>query len=312
MGESSYHPYREPPSPVLSDILRELDPDAPPAAPPDLLSIVSSLFSQRRKRLRQERLARENEAIEAKLAAIREARANAKDEKEKGQKCLLPPLRVKDMQPSKDEIEALIDDEVAQEAKSIGLKRAKGETKKQYNKRMAALEERVDHLAAFEHSRKQEAPLQYVDGIPVNLIEVHHNVRPYIPIAGAARFACLQCKAKGRRCSRNSNKSPLCERCARHGEQCLVKKWAWQDDNEEKMWRFAKGQRRGVLDPLVKDWLKKLEMKGKCEGIQPMPAWHENDSPENLRDQEYTPLTWQDKLQNINVKGQEEEGKVSS
>ncbi|KAM0562512.1 hypothetical protein ACHAPJ_002202 [Fusarium lateritium] len=309
MGEVSCHAYREPPSPVLSDILRELDPDAPPAAPPDLLSIVSSLFSQRRERLRQERLARENEAIEAKLAAIRAARANAKDKEKKGQKPLRPPPRVKDMQPSKDEIEALIDDEVAQESKARGLIRAKGETKKQYNKRMTALEERVDRLAAYEHSRKQEAPLQYVDGIPVNLIEVHPNVRPIIPFGDTAMFACLQCKVKGRRCSRNSNKSPLCERCDRYGEQCLVKKWAWQDDDDEELWRFAKGQRRGILDPLVKEWLKKLEMKGKSEGIQAMPAWHENDSPGNLRDPDYTPMTWQDKLKNVRVQVQEEEGK---
>ena len=64
---------------LLADIVQELDPNAPPAAPRDLISTVSSLFVQRREKLRKERRARKDAAIDAAFATAR-AIARKKDE----------------------------------------------------------------------------------------------------------------------------------------------------------------------------------------------------------------------------------------
>ncbi|KAF5027878.1 hypothetical protein F66182_19 [Fusarium sp. NRRL 66182] len=297
----------DPPTPTLSDILRDLDPNAPPAAPLNILSTVKFLFTERYSRLRDKRIAREKAEEEARIAAIRAARAKKKPRPREKQNRIAPPLRVKDAIPSAEEIEALIDDEVAQEAKGLGLKRTKGESRRQYDKRMRALEERVDLLAYVEYHRKQQARLQYVEGMPVNLIEIHPHVRPITVNTDTAMHACLQCKVTGRRCSRNSDKSSFCERCGRNGERCLAKTWFWKEDKDAEAWKITRGEQEG-REELVEEWLGKLRMKikGQSEGIPAMPMWHKNDHLENLMDPDYEPERWCDKLKEVHVTSTEE------
>ncbi|KAL4724921.1 hypothetical protein ACLX1H_008368 [Fusarium chlamydosporum] len=179
-------------SSLLSDVLRELDPNAPPAAPPDAMSTVSSLFIQRQEKLRKERLAREDAAKEAQFVAARatarkrlEAEEKAKAERlERLERALVPSPRVKDTEPSEEEVQALIDDEITKEAKGAGLRRARDETEEEYEERMKALEYRVDCIDYVREVRQQEEPARYVDGFPVNLVFIHRHFRPIPEIAG--------------------------------------------------------------------------------------------------------------------------------
>ncbi|SPJ76261.1 uncharacterized protein FTOL_05992 [Fusarium torulosum] len=300
MSENCY-----PPSTILSEVIRELDPNAPPAAPLDLLSAVPLLFFQRREKLRLEKLARENVLLEAQYVA---ARAAGREKERKQQELeaewerlqnidLLPPVRVKDMTPCSDEVDALMDREIAKVVKGPGLKRTKSETEEQYDKRMTALELRLAKIQLVEVIRRFAAPPQYVEGFPTNLVNVHRHVRPIVPVFNAEMFDCLQCKVKGRRCSRNSEDSQRCERCRRDGHLCLIKRRAGKYDYIVRAWKFAEMPRRVALEDETRKWLRRLTRKGKVTGIQPLPAWPEKQYPNDTADQEDdTPRKWQDFL----------------
>jgi hypothetical protein len=289
------------PSPILPGVIRELDPNAPPAAPLDLLSTVPFLFAQRREKLRLEKLAREDVLLEAQYAAARAAgRENERKQQELEAEWerlqsidLLPPVRVKDMRPSSDEVDALMDREIAKVVKGPGLKRAKDETEKQYDKRMTALELRLAKIQWVEVSRRFAAPPQYVEGFPTNLVNVHRHVRPIDPVFNGEMFDCLQCKAKGKRCSRNSEDSQRCERCRRDGHFCLIKRRAGKYDYVVRTWKFAETPLRVALEDEIRKWLKRLARKGKVTGIQPLPAWPEKQEPNDTADQDDTPKKWQ-------------------
>ncbi|KAJ4012182.1 hypothetical protein NW752_004576 [Fusarium irregulare] len=289
---------------LLADIVQELDPNAPPAAPRDLTSTVSSLFAQRREKLREERRARKDAAIDAAYAT---ARAIARKKEEATQEAVAekkyrhdralsrPRPRVKDINPSKKEIDDLIEKEVAREAKGRGLQPAKGETEKRYEERMRALEDRVDDLDFIEQERTQHDPTRYIEGFPVNLVLVHRHVRlsPRIPFAD---FACLQCKALGRRCGRRSDDTYFCERCYRNNRRCLVKHHTECEEDHARTWKFAPLQRcrhDGLRDEIWK-WMGKLQQrKNGGDRIRPWPAWHTKSSDGEL-DTQNIPKRWQD------------------
>lgn len=292
------------PSAILSEVIHELDPNAPPAAPLDLLSTVPFLFAQRRERLRLEKLAREDVLLEAQYAA---ARAAGREKERKQQELeaewerlqnndLLPPVRAKNMMPSSDEVDAIMDREIAKVVKGPGLKRTKGETEEQYDKRMKALELRLAKIQWVEVSRRFAAPPHYVEGFPTNLVNVHRHVRPIDPVFNGEMFDCLQCKAKGRRCSRNSEDSQRCERCRRDGHFCLIKRRAGKYDYVVRTWKFAEIPLRVALEDEIRKWLRRLARKGKVTGIQPLPAWPEKQELNDTADQDGKPKKWQDFL----------------
>ncbi|KAF4986904.1 hypothetical protein FGRMN_10630 [Fusarium graminum] len=302
-------------SPIHSELVLELDPDDPPAAPLDLLSTVSSLFLQRRKKLRQLRqdeLARRSAQLEAKYAAYRaekrfqDRQQQEQDaEKERLQNIdLLPPLRIRDTTPSTDEVEVLIDDEISRVEKGFGLKRLQQETEEQYDQRMRLLEQRVWDIQAIEVERKNNSPPQYVEGFPTNLVNVHVHIRPVIPVLQLEMYACFQCKVKGRRCSRNSNESYKCERCSRNGNRCLVKRTEGEDDHVVRSWIFAEGQRCTGLDLAVKRWMGELARKNNVEGIQPLPVWSKKPESDDVVDGDDAPKRWQGFLKESTEKGE--------
>ncbi|KAF4448148.1 hypothetical protein F53441_8406 [Fusarium austroafricanum] len=295
----SYNPYE-----LLAEVIQDLDGNAPPAAPPDLLSAVSSLFSQRKAELRRKRRARKDAKKEAKYVARREARKKLEEEakqKEReeyeewdsdGYDDDFPSFE--DEEPSKEEIQALIEDEIATEAKTRGLGQAKGETEQEYKKRMQALEERIDelHNIKAELMEEEEEPPQYIDGFPVNFVYTHYYMYPRIRAVNAKDFRCLQCTAKGGRCSRSSNNSPICERCRRHGDSCLIK----HTEKKDAQWEFAGGQDMEGREAVIKEWSERLENKDKVEGMQALPDWSEVKDLDKKGGQKDAPQRWQDYL----------------
>ncbi|QPC78890.1 hypothetical protein HYE68_009642 [Fusarium pseudograminearum] len=301
----------------LSDLVQELDPNAPPPAPLDLLSTVSSLFSQRQEKLLKEKLARQDALTEAQYVAAREAaykRRAAEKEAEAefldrlGRAIVISP-RIKDTKPSKEEIEALVDEEVAKEERGLGLRRAIHETKEAYEKRMVALEYRIDSLDIIEKERKQKEPVHYVDGFPANVINVDRHVRP-ISVASTDGFSCLQCMVLGRRCGRTSDDEHICEPCARNARRCLVKRHLMLKSNMLRSWKFAEGQFFGYdeLEDEARKWMlrmkEKLRQKKRPEVIQPMPAWPEKKDLGGKPDQQNMPRRWQDFLKSISPEGE--------
>ncbi|CAG7562948.1 unnamed protein product [Fusarium equiseti] len=288
----------------LADIARELDPNAPPAAPRDLISTVSSLFVQRREKLRKEQRARKDattDAIFATALAVARRKEEAKREalaekKYRHDRALSRPHpRVKDINPSKKEIEDLIEKEVAKEAKGRGLQPAQGETEKKYEERMRDLEDRVDDLDFIEQGRTQHDPTRYIEGFPVNLVVVHRHFRPS-PRIPFADFACLQCKALGRRCGRRSDDTYFCERCYRNNRRCLVKHHTEWEEDCAGSWKFAPLQRCRYdrLRDEIWEWMGKLQQrKSGGHGIRPWPAWHIKSSDSEL-DTQNMPKRWQD------------------
>ncbi|RGP70807.1 hypothetical protein FSPOR_3827 [Fusarium sporotrichioides] len=293
---NSYH------SPV-SDVVRELDLNAPPPAPLDLLSTVSFLFAQRREDLHKERLARQEAQAEAEFVATQAAAHKKQETQEKAEaekldrlkRALVPTPRIKDTEPSKEEIEALVDNEVAKEERGPGLRRARHETEKEYEKRMVALEHRVDCLDIIEKERKQKEPVHYVDGFPVNVIVIDRHVRP-IPETLTGNFSCLQCEVLGRRCGRTSDNAHICEPCIRTSRRCLVKHSFTQESHMAKSWKFAKSQFFGYdnLRGERRKWMERLREKGRPRGFQPMPAWPDKKNSGDKTDQQNIPKRWQD------------------
>ncbi|KAF9777008.1 hypothetical protein IL306_004714 [Fusarium sp. DS 682] len=299
-----------PPFSVLSEVVREFDPTTPPADPLDLLSTVSSVFHQRKERLHQETLARRDAEIEAKYVAIREARRKKELEEEvDGEQETSDEEWDSEEQddeewdeyeheyedPSKKEIEALVEYEIAKESRGSGLKPARGETQEGYRKRMRGLEKRIKKLQLFESEleRVQREPLRYVEGFPVNLVNVFYHILPHLPVMRTEKFDCLQCKVKGRRCSRSQNYSPVCERCRRHGDPCLVKDMTYP---VALCWWFAKGQTIGDIEKVEIEWLERL-VNNRDEAIQALPVWPEvDDNSSKSRGEENTPRRWQDFL----------------
>ncbi|KAH7243404.1 uncharacterized protein BKA55DRAFT_595842 [Fusarium redolens] len=156
MTDNCYSPYS-----VLSDIIRELDPNAPPAAPPDLLSTVSSVFHQRSERLRQEALARRDAEIEAGYVAAREARKKEKLEEELEEEEEISEEEWDEDEdddeiPSKEDIEAFIDDMIDKEEKGPGLRRAIGEAQEDHRKRVGTLQDRIQRLQLFKFALAHE------------------------------------------------------------------------------------------------------------------------------------------------------------
>ncbi|KAF5681071.1 hypothetical protein FHETE_102 [Fusarium heterosporum] len=188
---------------VHTELVLERDPDDPPAAPLDLLSTVSSLFLQRReklRKLRQDELACRAAQLEAKYASYR-AEKRFQDRQQQEQDAeeerlrnidLLPPLRIKDTTPTTVEAEVLIDNEISRVEKGLGLKRLQEETEEQYDQRMRLLEQRVWNIQAIEVERRNDSPPQYVEGFPTNLVNVHVHVRPVIPVLQLEMYACFQ------------------------------------------------------------------------------------------------------------------------
>jgi hypothetical protein len=296
MTDNCYSPYS-----VLSDIIRELDPNAPPAAPPDLLSTVSSVFHQRSERLRQEALARRDAEIEAGYVAAREARKKEKLEEELEEEEEISEEEWDEDEdddeiPSKEDIEAFIDDMIDKEEKGPGLRRAIGEAQEDHRKRVGTLQDRIQRLQLFKFALEHEQgePPKYVEGFPVNLVNAFCHLGPHIPVANAEMFDCLQCKVKGRRCSRSMNYSPACERCRRHGDPCLVKDLTYP---VALCWWFARGQKTGDIEQVEIEWLERLVNKGKVEGIQALPVWPGvGDNSSNKSGEDEMPKKWQDFL----------------
>ncbi|RGP61533.1 hypothetical protein FLONG3_10476 [Fusarium longipes] len=292
-------------STFLSDVMRELDPSAPPAAPPDLLSTVSSLFVQRQEKLRKEELrkeelARKDAETEARFAAASAATRKIQAEAEGLTEALVPSPRITNDYRSTEEIEDLIDDQIAKEAKGPGLRRARHETEQEYEARMDLLECRVNELYAIDLKRRQTEPVHYVDGFPVNLVAIHRHVRP-IPEIPVGDYSCIQCKTLGRRCGRTSDEARICGPCARIGRRCLVKHLWTHDDDLVRSWEFAQGQFFGYdgLDYERRKWVKRLEQKGgRGEGFQPLPVWPAKKNSGET-DQQNMPKRWQDYLKSI-------------
>ncbi|CEI68454.1 hypothetical protein FVEN_g5389 [Fusarium venenatum] len=291
----------------LSDVVRELDLNAPPPAPLDLLSTVSSLFARRQEKLHKERLTLQDAEEEAKFVAARAATRKRLQEEEEEEaemldrleRALVPTPRIKDTEPSKEEIEALVNKELAKEEQGPGLRRAKHETAEEYEKRMVALEYRVDCLDIIEKERKQKEPVHYVDGLPTNVVIIDRHFRP-IPETPAGNFSCLQCEVLDRRCGRTSDNARICEACERLGRRCLVKHLWTQESKLMESWKFAKSQRYGYDN--LKDerrkwvWRLRLRQKEKLKGFQPMPAWPEKKGSDVKTGQQNTPKRWQDYL----------------
>ncbi|KAF4334200.1 hypothetical protein FBEOM_11978 [Fusarium beomiforme] len=297
-----------PPFSVLSEIVRELDLIALPGEL-DLLSTVSSLFYQRKEKLHQESLVRMDAQIEAKYVSIREERRQNELEEveedegeetsdEEGDSEGTDDERWDEddheyVDPSKEEIEALIEYQIAKEARRSGLKRARGETQEGYRKRMRHLEKRIKKLQLFGRKLERvhgEPPL-YVEGFPVNLTDALYHVLPHLPVVRTEKFDCLQCKVKGGRCSRSQNYSPVCERCRRHGDPCLVKDMTCP---VALRWWFAMGQPTSNIEEVEIEWLERLMNKTRGEAIQALPLWHEaDDSSRKGRGEKNTPR-WQD------------------
>ncbi|KAL6912921.1 hypothetical protein ACHAPO_007575 [Fusarium lateritium] len=294
-------------SPPLSDIMRELDLNAPPPAPLDLLSTVSSLFARRQEKLDKEWFALEDAEEEAEFIAAREAARKRLEEEEEEEaemldrleRALVPTPRIKDTEPSKEEIEALVNKELAKEEKGLGLRRAKHETAEEYEKRMVALEYRVDCLDIIEKERKQKGPVHYVDGLPTNVVIIDRHFRP-IPETPAGNFSCLQCEVLDRRCGRTSDDAHICDPCVRLRRRCMVKHQWTQESKLMKSWKFAKSQRYGYDN--LKDerrkwvWRLRLRKREKFKVFQPMPAWPGKKGSNVKTGQQNTPKRWQDYL----------------
>lgn len=287
---------RDSPNSVLSDVPRELDPRAPPA-PLDLLSTVSSVFHQRSERLRREALALTDAEIEAGFVATREARIKEKLEKleeEETSEGEWAEEEYEDEIPSREDVEALVNGVIDKEATGSVLERAIGETVEDHRKRMETLEDRIQGYqlskAVLEDVRGD--PPRYVEGFPVNLVNAFLRLRPRIAVMNTGGFICLQCQVKGKRCSRNMNYSPACERCRRHGDPCLVKDFTHP---VAVRWWFARGQETGHIEQVELEWwLERLANKGQTEGIQALPVWPEvGNNPSNNRGEEELPQKWQ-------------------
>ncbi|EWZ34781.1 hypothetical protein FOCG_10864 [Fusarium oxysporum f. sp. radicis-lycopersici 26381] len=292
------------PNSVLSDIIRELDPNAPPAAPLDLLSTVSSIFHQRSERLRREALARTDAEIEAGFVATREARIKEKleeleeeeEEEEETSEDEWDEDEYEDEIPSREDVEAFINGMIDKEATGPVLRRAIGETREDHRKRIETLEDRIQgyQLSKFVLEDLRGDPPRYVEGFPVNLINAFCHLRPHVLFMNTEMFDCLQCQVKGRRCSRNMNYSPACERCRRHGDPCLVKDFTHP---VAVCWWFARGQETGDIEQVELEWLERLVNKGQAEGIQALPVWPEvGGNSSNNSDEEEMPKKWQDFL----------------
>ncbi|KAM0436056.1 hypothetical protein ACHAPT_002948 [Fusarium lateritium] len=288
-----------------------------PRAPPGLLTTVKLVFSLRREaiiRERKEKAARKRaeryRIQDAKDAAIpvKPVRQVAGELVEALEAMRKPvPYIYRRPKPHPDEnltwaeVDRLMDEEVEMEVTmGPGLKRAEGETLEHYEERMRALELRLDTLISIDYFRQQRGPLRYMDGMPVSLIAVHRHVRPIVPPKETRRKPCLQCKVRGLPCSRTldlrygpaTRRDPAkseCSRCRRNGDRCLYV-WNWQNDdgNDPTVWKFAGALKEGKVE-YTKEWLDKLNTK---RGIKALPAWHENDRPENVRDREYQPKRW--------------------
>lgn len=295
------------------------DPPAPPPprAPPDLLTMVKLVFSIRVNavlRQRQEAADREvdeyyriRDEEDAKIVVkpIRQAAKDLEDKKEARRKPAPYIYRRPELDPREKltwtEIDRLMDAEVEKEVTvGLGLKRAEGETWKGYCQRIDDLELRLDQWISIEYFRQQNGPLRYMDGMPVSLIAVHRHIRPIKPPKPTNRKPCLQCKAKGLPCSRTLDfkygpaagrnpKKEDCSRCKRKGERCLIM-WDWQTDDGEdhEIWKYT-GEPREDQAECVRKWMDRIK-ESRC--IQPLPAWHENDHSENVRDDEYQPKGW--------------------
>ncbi|KAF4957632.1 hypothetical protein FGADI_2994 [Fusarium gaditjirri] len=291
------------PNSVLSDIIQELDPNAPPAAPLDLLSTVSSIFHQRSERLRREALARTDAEIEAGFVATREARIKEKleeweeeGEKEETSEDEWDEDEYEDKIPSREDVETFINDVIDKEATGPVIKRAIGETREDHRRRMETLEDRIQgyQLSKFMLEDVRGDPPRYVEGFPVNLVNAFVHLRPHVPSVNTKMFDCLQCQVKGRRCSRNMNYSPACERCRRQGDPCLVKDFTHP---VAVCWWFARGQETRDIEQVELEWLERLVNKGQTEGIQAWPVWPVvGDNSSNNRGEEEMPKKWQDFL----------------
>ncbi|KAF4497796.1 hypothetical protein FAGAP_6017 [Fusarium agapanthi] len=294
------------PNSILSDAFQELNPKAPPA-PLDLLSTVSTVFYQRSERLQREALARTDAEIEAGFVATREARIKEKleeleevDEEWAGEEASEDEWdqdEYEDEIPSREDVEAFVNGVFDTEATGPILDRAIGETIEGHRKRMKALEDRIQgyQLSKFVLEDVRGDPPRYVEGFPVNLVKAFCRLRPLIPARNTGMFVCLQCQVKGKRCSRNMNYSPACERCRRHGDLCLVK------DSKHPVavcWRFPGGQETGDIEHVELEWwLERLANKGQVEGVPALPVWHEvGGNPSNNGGEEEMPQKWQDLL----------------
>ncbi|KAF4977346.1 hypothetical protein FZEAL_6118 [Fusarium zealandicum] len=318
-----YEVEQEPPSPTLSAILRELHQDAPPVAPLDLISTVSSLVSRRFDILRRREEEAEAEEIRiedekelkfpvrATIAQLRDCEEKAFLEKKRKEeawdknvcdhfRARLRPWVDPLLKMSRAELEHLVDEEVEKEATGPGLEQAENETARQYKKRITALEKRIDKWAYVDYKRRLEGPLRYTEGLPASLIAVHPNIRPLRAPTATERMPCLQCKVRGMPCSRTMDfaygprserggQKKSCSRCKRNGDRCLVKLWDWKEDEDVTGWKIIEGNRDGELE-LAKEWFEKKH--GKKLAAEALPAWHENDQADNSRDQEYKYKGW--------------------
>ncbi|KAJ4314886.1 hypothetical protein N0V84_008652 [Fusarium piperis] len=296
------------------------DPQGPPQPrpPPDLLTIVKLVFSIRVNNvLRQRKEANDKEIAEyyrirdeedAKVVT-KPVRQVAREAEERKEAMMYRPAPYIYRRPELDprekltwaEIDRLMDAEVEKEvAAGLGLKRAEGETGKDYGQRMRNLEIRLDDWISIEYFRQQKGPLRYMDGMPVSLIAVHRHVRPIALPKPTRRKPCLQCKARGLPCSRTldlkygpaASRNPKkddCSRCRRNGDRCLIM-WDWQidDGKDHTIWKYTKGP-RGDQAECAKRWMEKIK---EGRGVQALPVWHENDDPENTRDDEYQVKGW--------------------
>ncbi|KAH7001995.1 hypothetical protein EDB80DRAFT_67763 [Ilyonectria destructans] len=207
---------------------------------------------------------------------------------------------------SDTELERMLDKEL-NKAKQRGFWYVKGETEAEWSTRFRSLEAWMNEIAGELFRRRLMDKLRYVDGYPVNTFAVHpHPMPPKTPErSGLSR--CLQCRIKQMQCSLTVSSGyswdaePECSRCRLCGDPCIVKPSGLP--NVESSWGFADPERwqrkqavgddepEGSADEkqLISELMAERD---RDRGKIPLPAWHENDKPDNVMDWEYEPTRW--------------------
>ncbi|KAH7159937.1 hypothetical protein B0J13DRAFT_116961 [Dactylonectria estremocensis] len=288
----------------------------------DLLATVYALANRRREALRARtdagRLTRyakrsvldaqQRNSVETAVGQRLSYDAEIKARKEAAQRRIRARVEYAQTIPglSSADLHRIMDEELDR-VRQRGMWRVQGETDDEWRARVKAMADWLDRICAELFGRMWTEKLRYVDGFPMNTMTVHQYFLPRVMPVWSGREKCLQCRAKRMRCSHTARTgyswdvAPECSRCRLNGDTCMQKERGQPDDEEH--WQLAAPEKRlqgqvasgDVREGLVdkKALFCDLMANRRRDGVKmALPAWHENDKPENKTDWEYEPTQW--------------------
>ncbi|KAF5138655.1 hypothetical protein E5D57_002441 [Metarhizium anisopliae] len=142
------------------------------------------------------------------------------------------------------------------------------EEERRWVERLERANREIEKVWEENRSAVEGAVPRYLEGIPVRMM-----IRPPVargPLRNAAGrgergkpgLICLQCMAKGLRCSLGGGAVRACSRCVRHGDACLVNEGGWvvlgedgklEDAAEDDISAASLEEERGMVSACLRD-----------------------------------------------------------